>query len=454
MNESPPPGLKRQIGLWSAIAIVIGTTIGSGIFRSPAGIADKLPGPLPLAAIWVAGGLLALCGALSLSEVASALPKTGGVFVFVKEGFGRLAAFLFGWAELTVIRAAAVGALSITFAEYFLRVLGFNPGLAPYDSYARYVAAAAITVVGLVNIAGVGWGARVISVTTVAKYGGLLFIILVALALGLPRTGAANFTPALPPGSFSISAFGLALVSVLWVYDGWADLSFASGEVKDPERNLPRALIGGTAAVVAIYLLANIAYLSVLPVDEIRQSRLVAADVAQRLMGATGVVFVSVTVMVSTFGSLAGSLLTSPRIFFAMADEGLFFRQVAKVHPRFHTPHVAIGINIILGVGFVLLRTFEQLADAFVTAIVPFYALAVASVFVLRRRPGYAPAFRTPGYPVVPALFILSTLYLLLNALLDPSSRAPTAIVLGIVALGIPVYYLTVGRAQEASAQT
>src|SRR6266850_1388816 len=221
---SSSPGLQRQIGLWSAITIVIGTTIGSGIFRSPAGIAERLPGPLPLAAIWVAGGLLALCGALSLAEVASALPRTGG-----------------------------------------------------------------------------------------------------------------HFTPAVPPGSFSISAFGLALVSVLWVYDGWADLSFAGGEVKDPERNLPRALIGGTVAVIVIYLLANIGYLSVLSVDEIRHSRLVAADVASRLLGSAGVVFVSVTVMISTFGSLAGSLLTSPRIFFAMADEGLFFRPVAKVHPQFHT---------------------------------------------------------------------------------------------------------------------
>jgi amino acid transporter len=449
---SSSPGLQRQIGLWSAIAIVIGTTIGSGIFRSPAGIAERLPGPLPLAAIWVAGGLLALCGALSLSEVASAYPRTGGVFVFIREGFGRLPAFLFGWAELTVIRAAAVGAISITFAAYFLRVLGVDPTVAPNDQYARYVAAAAITAMGIVNILGVRWGTRVIGVTTIAKYGGLLFIILAALIIGLPRTGG-HFTPAVPAGSFSMSQFGLALVSVLWVYDGWADLSFASGEIKDPERNLPRALIGGTVAVIVIYLLANIAYLAVLSVDEIRRSPLVAADVAQRLIGPAGVVFVSVTVMLSTFGSLTGSLFTSPRIFFAMADDGLFFRGVAKVHPRFHTPHVAITINIVLAVAFVLIRTFEQLADAFVTAIVPFYALGVASLFVLRKRPGYAPAFRTPGYPLVPLLFVLSTIYLLANALIDPSSRVATAITLGVVALGIPVFYLTVGRAQEASAQ-
>ena len=447
MTAPAEPGLRRQIGLWSAISIVIGTTIGSGIFRSPAAIAERLPGPLPLAAIWVAGGLLALCGALSLAELASAYPRTGGIFAFIKEGFGRLPAFLFGWAEITVIRAAAVGAIAITFAEYFLRVIGVDPA-----AYARYVAAAAIIAMGTVNILGVKWGTLAINITTVAKYGGLLFIIIVALALGLPRTGG-HFTPATPPGSFSVSAFGLALVSVLWAYDGWADLSYTSGEVKDPERNMPRALIGGTLAVIAIYLLANIAYLAVLPVDEVRRSPLVAADVAERVIGSAGVVFVGVTVMLSTFGTLTSSLFTSPRIFYAMAEDGLFFRSVAKVHPRYHTPHVAIGINIVLAVVFVLIRTFEQLAEAFVTAIIPFYALGVAALFVLRSRPGYAPTFRTPGYPLVPLLFVLSTFYLLINALVDPSSRVATAVTLGIVVLGIPVFYLTVGRAQEASAQ-
>jgi APA family basic amino acid/polyamine antiporter len=185
-----------------------------------------------------------------------------------------------------------------------------------------------------------------------------------------------------------------------------------------------------------------------------RRSPLVAADVAQKVIGPAGVVFVGVTVMLSTFGTLTGSLFTSPRIFFAMAEDGLFFRSVAKVHPKFHTPHIAIGINILLAVVFVLIRNFEQLADAFVTAIVPFYALGVAAIFVVRKRPGYAPAFRVPGYPFVPLLFVLSTLYLLGNALIDPSSRLATAITLGIVLLGIPVFYLTVGRTQEGSAQT
>jgi len=445
-SSNAAPALQRRIGLWSAIAIVIGTTIGSGIFRSPAGIADRLPGPLPMMGIWVFAGLLALCGALTLAEVGGEYPETGGIYVYLREGWGRLTAFLFGWTELVLIRAAALGAIATTFAEYFLRLMGFDPRVAPYDQYTHYVAAVAIVLMAFVNIAGVRWGALVQNSTSVAKYVGILVIVLLAFAIGLPRTGGANFSPAVPPGSITGSAFGLALVSVLWAYDGWADLSFIGGEVKDPRRNLPRALIFGTLAIIAVYLLANLAYLSVLSIDEMRASRLVAADVAQRLVGAGGVVFVSLTVMLSTFGTLNGSILTSPRIFKAMADDGMLFRQFSAVHPTYHTPWVAISCAAVLGAAFVLVRTFEQLADTFVTAIIPFYALSVASIYVLRRRPGYNPPFRTPGYPFVPALFILSTIYLLGNALLDDSSRNPTLVVMGIIVLGIPVYFLTVGR--------
>ena len=428
--------------------MVVGITIGSGIFRTPAGIARKLPGPLPLFGVWIAGGIVALCGALTLAEVAGAFPQTGGIYVFIRNAFGRLPAFLFGWAELAIIRAAAVGAIATTFAEYLLRVLGFDPSLAPYDGYVHYVAALAILVISILNGVGVRWGSLVQNVTTVAKYFGLLFIVIVAIAIGLPKTGG-HFTPALPSGSFSITPFGLALVSVLWAYDGWADLAFISGEVKDPERNLPRALIFGTIAVVAIYLLANVAYLGVMTVEEVGQSKLVAADVAFRLIGQPGVVLVAMTVMLSTLGTLNGSILTNPRVFFAMAADGLLFRKVAAVHPRYQTPYVAIGLTAVLGIVFVLLRTFEQLADTFVTAILPFYALGVASIFVFRKR-GYNPPFRAPLYPVAPILFVLATLYLLVNALIDESSRWPTLAIFGIIILGIPVYYLTVGGKREA----
>ena len=455
MSLPAPSALPRRIGLWTAIAVLIGSTIGSGIFRTPAGIAERLPGPLPILLVWTAGGLIALCGALTLAEVAGALPQTGGLYVFIREAWGRLPAFLFGWAELVVIRAASLGAVSTTFAEYLFRVLGYDTAVAPYSDRVHYVAALAILLTAGFNYVGVRWGALVQNATTLAKYGGLLFIIAVAFAVGLPSTGG-HYTPALPAGSLSVAPFGLALVSVLWAFDGWADLSFVGGEVQDPRRNLPRALVLGTLAVIGIYLAANLAYLAVLSVDEIRASRLVAAEVAERLVGAPGVVFVAVTVMLSTFGTLNGTLLTAPRIFFAMADDRQFFQVFARVHPRFETPYVSIALTAGLGIAFVLVRTFEQLADAFVTAIIPFYALGVASVFVLRRRAGYEPPFRVPGYPVVPMLFILSTIYLLANALIDPASRWPTAAVLGTILVGIPVYYTTVGRrgrAEEAAAR-
>jgi amino acid transporter len=437
-------GLERRIGLWSAIAVVIGSTIGSGIFRSPAGIADKLPGPLPLLSIWVLGGIFAICGALTLAELASAMPRTGGVYVFCREGWGRMSGFLFGWGQLVMIRAASLGAISITFAEYFWRVMGNDPTAADQRWSVRLTAVAAIILTASFNMIGVKTSSAVVNFTVMAKYGGLLFIVLVAFALGLPETGG-HFTP-LMPTPIEASKFGLAMVSVLWAFDGWADLAYNAGEVKDPQRTLPRALIGGTLLVLAIYLAANLAYLAVLPVEEIRTSKLVAADVAQKVIGTGGVFFVSVTVMLSTFGTLNAVLLTSPRVFFAMAEEKLFFPVFAKVHPTRGTPFLAVALVAALGCAFVLVGTFESLADAFVTAFLPFYALAVAAIFRLRGRPDYAPTFRTPLYPLVPALFVVSVLYLLGNAIVQESSRMQTLGVLGVVVAGIPVYYLFFGR--------
>jgi APA family basic amino acid/polyamine antiporter len=450
MTDTQSPTLARRLGLWSAIAVVIGSTIGSGIFRSPAGIADKLPGPVPMLMSWVAGGIFAICGALTLAEVASALPQTGGVYVFLRKGWGKVPAFVFGWSQLVMIRAASLGAIAITFSEYFWRV---RTGSAASDEQAmtvRWIAAGAILLTGFFNIVGVRVGSAFTNLTVVAKYGGLLFIIIAAFAFGLPDTGG-HYTPAIPPGSFALPAFGLALVSTLWAFDGWADLAYNGGEVKDPQRNLPRALIGGTLMVIAIYLLANLAYLAVLPIEEIRVSRLVAADVAQKVIGPAGVVFVSVTVMVSTFGTLNTVLLTSPRVFFAMAADGLFFKSVAAVHPKFGTPWVAVALTAALGATFVLLRSFEQLADAFVTAFLPFYFLAVAAIYRLRGRPDYQPSFRCPGYPVVPAIFMVAVLYLLGNALVQDSSRMQTLAVFGACLTGVPVYFLTVGRRNSSS---
>lgn len=438
----------------SAGAVLIGSTIGSGIFRSPASIAGRLPGPLALMSVWTIGGLVALCGALTLAEVGGALPRTGGIYVFIREGWGKLPAFLFGWSELVIIRAAALGAVATTFAEYALRMRGYNPAIAPYDDYVHYLAAVAIVVLAGVNVIGVRLSALVLELTTIAKYGALVFIVILAAAVGpLLTSGGGHLQPMAPAGSFTVGAFGLALVSVLWAYDGWADLSFVAGEVKNPRRNVPLALIGGTLAVIFIYLAVNLAYLSVLPVIQMRDSKLIAADVVERLVGAWGVLCIGIAVVLSTFGTLNGSLLTAPRIFFAMADDGLFFRPIAAVHPRFETPYVAIALCALLGVIFVLLRSFEQLADTFVIAIVPFYALAVAAVFPLRKKAGYDPPFRVPGYPVVPGLFILATGFLLINAIVDPNSRWGTIAVLAITLLGVPVYYFSFDKNTRSSSR-
>lgn len=437
--------MPRRLTLPGALAVVVGSMIGSGIFRSPAAIASRVPTPGALMGVWVAGGLLALCGALALAEITTALPRTGGIYVIVREGWGRLPAFLFGWAEVVIIRAAALGAVATTFAEYTLRTLGYDPRIAPYDTVVHQVAAVAIVVLAAVNIAGVRSSALLLEVATVVKAGALLLIALGAVWLAPALAHTAATPAAMPP--ISPSAVGLALVAVLWAYDGWADLSFVAGEVVAPDRTLPRALIGGTLAVLVIYCAANLAYLAVLPISQISASRLVAADVADRLVGHWGVVVVGVAVVIATVSTLNGSLLTCPRIFFAMADDGLLFRPVAAVHPRYQTPYVAIALAAFLGVAFVLARTFEQLADTFILAIVPFYALAVAAVFPLRRRSGYRPSFRLPGYPVVPALFVLTSAGVVASAIVDPASRWPTLAVIGVVLAGIPVFYYVRHRA-------
>ena len=429
--------LPRRLGLWSAVAVLIGSTIGSGIFRTPAIIAERVPDPLPMFGVWILGGLLALCGALTYAELAALFPRSGGVYVYIREAFGRLPAFLFGWTELLLIRASALGAIATPFAEYLLRSLGLDPKVEPNATYVHYIAAGAIVVTAALNYVGVRWSSLILNLTTGAKYGALVLLVLLAFLVGQGDFG--HFAQAGGTGAVSPGLFGLALVSVLWAYDGWGDLSFVGGEVKDPERNLPRALILGTTAIIGIYLLVNAAYLYLIPIGQMARSPLVAADAAQLIIGRAGVGLVAVVVMVATFSTLLGSILTSPRIFFAMADDGLLFKRVAQVHPRFQTPSVAIVVTGVLGVVWVLLLNFEQLADQFVVAIFPFYALAAAAVFVLRRRqPDRPRPVRVWGYPVVPLLFVVATFLILGNALRE--HPVGTGLAFGGILLGVPVY--------------
>ena len=426
--------LVRRLGLWPSIGLVIGITIGSGIFRTPAVIATRVPDPTLMLAVWVLGGLISLCGALSVAELAASLPQTGGWYVYLRAAWGRLAGFLFGWSELVLIRASATGAVATVFSEYLQRSFGYTPA----PTRTNIIAAVTIVFAAIVNIRGAQVGAAFTTVSTVTKFGALAALTLLAFVLGGPDASATHFTAS--AGTVQPGLFGLAIISVLYAYDGFADVAFAAGEVKDPQRTLPRAIIGGTVAIIAIYLAANVAYLYVNPIDRLAQSPLIAADTVQASVGRVGVAFVSVVVTVSTFGALIGIMLTAPRVFFAMADEGLFFPVMARVHPRYHTPYVAISLAALLGVAFVLTRTFEQLSDTFVLSIWPFYGLAVAGLYKLRRRTDLSRPYEVPGYPVLPAVFIAGVAYLVGNALVtDP---VWTSVTFTIVLAGVPVYYV------------
>ena len=442
-TPQPEGRLPRTLGLWSSVALVVGITIGSGIFRSPAGIARQAPNPLVMIGLWVAGGAITLCGALSLAEIAAALPQTGGIYAYLREAWGRRAAFLFGWSELVLIRASALGGIAVVFGEYLLRSFGIDPSA--HVLLARGLSAGAIVFAAAVNVRGANLGALIVGVATWAKFGALAVLVLASFALGGSHGASAVHFTAASAGPLAVGSIGLALVSVLWAYDGWADLSFASGEVTDPGRNLPRAIILGTLALIGIYVLTNLAYLYVLPIEAIGRSPLVAADTMMAIFGRTGVVLVSVFVMISSFSSLNGSMLASPRVFFAMADDGLLFQPIAKVHPRYKTPYVAIILAAILGVALVMSRSFERLTDTFVLAIWPFYALGVAAIYRLRaRRPDLPRPYRAIGYPVVPAIFIASVAAFVINSLMNDTTNS--VITFAVILAGLPVYELAFAR--------
>ena len=435
--------LPRRLGLWSAVAVLVGSTIGSGIFRTPASVAARVEDvPLFLAA-WVLGGVVVLCGALTYAELAAAFPRSGGIYVFIREAFGPLPAFLFGWAEAWIIRPGAFGAIGITASAYTLRTLGADPNapllaVGGLDIRAEQLLGAAyIAIVAAVNYYGIHRGAVLQNLSTAFKVTALAALIVVGFVLGHPPTGEGGMLA--QRAEVGLSPFLLAMVAILWAYDGWADLAFVGGEVKDPQRNLPRALLIGTAMVVVLYLGANLVYLYLIPMASLKGAELVAADVAQRVIGPAAVVAVSAAIAVSTFGTLNGSMMTAPRIFFAMAERGDFPRAIARVDPRTGAPTGAVLLMGVLGCVFILIRSFTQLADQFIIGIWPFYALAVAGVFRLRRRGSMVEGgYRIWGYPFVPAVFLIGALFLLGNYLVSEPFKF--AVDIGVILTGIPAF--------------
>ncbi len=426
--------LPRTLGAASTAALLVGITIGSGIFRVPSTAAGELGSIGGITLVWIAGAAISAAGALALVSLVSALPSTGGAYVCIREGFGPLPAFLYGWIKLIVTGPAATAAISLIFAEYARALTPLS------DRQVQLLAAALLIVLTAANVRSVNWSAWLQNASTVVKLVSLATLALLIFGFGNRSSGtfASPLEWTRVPGG--AAGFWTALIAVLWTYTGWVDFTYVAGEVRDPSRTYPRALLGGMGAVVIVYLLANAAFLYVMPMPGMAASKLVAASAAERAIGARGASFVALLVMISTFGSLNGSILTTPRVFFALADDGLFFKSVAAVHPRYRTPYVALLLYMTLGLAGIATRTFEQLADLFVLGIWPFYALSVAAVFVIpRRKPELAARCRGWGHPVLPIAFLLVSAAMLANGFV----RRPfeTALSLGIIVLGVPVYF-------------
>ncbi len=427
-----PTQLPRRLGLATGMAVVVGIIIGSGIFRVPSPIAGAAGNLTGITLVWVLGGAVALFGALSVAELAAMYPEAGGPYVYLREAYGRPLAFLFGWMWL-LTTPISWAAQSLMFAEY----LGFFVPIPVAWQHA--IAAVLIVVVAAANVRSVKLGAVIQNLSTGAKV--LAIVALAAAIFVLAPGGTANPLHGEAMGAAKWSGIGIGLIAALWAYDGWENLTTLSGEVRNPQRNLPLALIGGVLVVIAVYLLINAAYLRALPLPQLAASKSVAADATGVVLGRAGASLVGALVMLSVFGTLNGSILSSPRVFFAMAEDGLFFRTVGKVHPKYETPWVAIAFIVVLAVIYVMLRDFIQLAEAYVLGIWPFLALCVVGIFILRhKRPDFPRVYRAIGYPVIPALFVLATLVVVANSLYQQPWSTGASILITLA--GMPLYFL------------
>ena len=430
-QSNAPHDLRRVIGFWSGTALIIGITIGSGIFRTPPTIAGLVPNPIVIMALWVAFGLISICGALTVAELSSMLPRTGGVYVYLREAYGDAAAFVFGWIYVLVTTPATIAALATVFAEFLLNLLR-----APSSVFTvQAIGIGAIVTLTIVNVLGARAGAAVSGATTAVKVAALAAIILGVFFLG--HGSGANLVEG---GPIRGDGLARAVASVIFTYDGWIAVSMIAGEVVAPERLMKRIIIVGTMTIVILYVGANLAYSYMMPIGILSQQKeAVARTVMESIAGPAGGIAVMLAVMVSVFGALNGNCLARPRVAFAMARDGLTFSFLGKVHPRFGTPWAAMLIPSAGAIGMMLwLRDFDTLITYFVVIEWAALIFAVAAVFVLRQTMPDAPRpFRTPGYPWVPLCFVLGTLI------------GVTAIVWGEIQAGnySPIYGLCIAAA-------
>ncbi|HPW17482.1 MAG TPA: amino acid permease [Candidatus Aminicenantes bacterium] len=431
------PGFVRCLGVGSITAIVVGTMIGSGIFIVPATVAAGVKSPLLMLAVWVAGGVACMFGALSLAELAAAFSsETGGIYVFLREVYGPAVGFLFGWALLLVIDSGTIATLALAFSTKYL------PYFLPLSPVGQKAAAALfIAFLVAVNTFGVRQGAFLQNALTAVKFVALSGIIVAVFLFAKGSWG--NLAAPKPSGLGGdlVGQFGLALVAALWAYKGFEISTFNAGETKEPARTIPLGLIAGCGLVTLLYILANVAYLYAVPAPAMAASDRIAADAMNLAVGPIGASIVAFIILFSILGAANGHVLTGPRVYYAMAKDGLFFRKMAEVHPRFRTPHVAL---LIVGVWSVALSLgpsgkFEEMLKFAVFGAWIFLGLAVLGVFILRkRRPDMPRPYRTWGYPVTPALFVLAALFILVNTLVKSFWNAFA--VLAFIALGLPAY--------------
>jgi len=428
--------LARVLWLRDLVLIVIGTVIGSGIFLVPGGVLRDSGGHLGLAlAVWLIAGVLSLLGALTYGELGAMDPEAGGIYVYVRGAFGPLPAFLYGWTLFFVISSGSVATLAVAFSAYLGELVPLGA------TAARAVSVLMIVAIAAINVRGTRRSARVQNWTTAFKVAALLVMSVALITFGKGSSdGAAPFWPETVTLSL-VSGVGLAMIGVLWAYEGWQYATLSAGETVDPQRVFPRALAIGTAAVVGIYVLANVAYVAALGTTGVAGSTRVAAQAVEALMGPTAGRAIAAAILVSIFSAANGLTLTSPRVYFAMARDGVFFQRLADIHPRFQTPAFAILASSAWALLLAVTGTFEQLLTYVVFAGWIFYALGATSIFTYRRRrPHVHRPFRVPGYPSTPAHFVLSALAIVLNTLLTQPGRA--LIGLGVVLMGVPAFYL------------
>ena len=438
-----PNELRRSLGFTDLMLITIGTVIGSGIYLVPSGVLRQTGGHTGLAfTVWAVAGFLSLLGALTYAELGAMKPEAGGLYAYLRDAFGPLPAFLYGWASFLVIASGSIAALAVAFANYLSPLLPFQvPG--------PVISVAVILVVALINVRGTRGSATVQNWTTGAKFG-VLFLL--SLVLTLRGNGGAGL-PAAPieaPNASLAAGFGAAMIGVLWAYEGWQYVTFSAGEAKDPQRTFPRAISIATFLLIVLYLMANLGYVRALGPAGAANSERIAADAIGTILGPVAGAVVSALILVSIFSALNGLVLTTPRMYYAMARDGLFFQKLTSVHPRFGTPVFAIVALTGWGALLAASGTFSQLLTYAVFTGWIFYAGGALAVMALRRSaPNATRPFRVPGYPMTPVLFVVAAIALVINTIV--TQPGISSIGLGFVAAGAPVFYIWRSRGRAAA---